>query len=368
VGAAGGERGGAGGGPGGVVAADAAAIARAAEVLRRGGLVAFPTETVYGLGAAARDPAAVRRIFAAKGRPADHPVIVHLPDAAHLARWAKEVPEAALRLAARFWPGPLTLILPRAGGVPDEVTGGQPTVGLRVPDHPVARALLAAFGDGIAAPSANRFGRVSPTRAEHVREELGAAVDLVLDGGPCAVGVESTIVDLSGEAPALLRPGGVSREALEAALRRPLPLRAASPVRAPGTLEAHYAPGTPLRLVLPETLDAELIRMGDMRMRVAVLARRPAPAALTLARTPRRVPSDGPEWPVWRALPPDAEGYARGLYAALRDLDALGASAILIEAVPEGPEWLAVRDRLSRAARGAPGAGPLVEDEDVEST
>ena len=201
------------------------AIARAAEVVRRGGLVAFPTETVYGLGADARDPRAVARIFAVKGRPSDHPLIVHVGSADAMEEWALDVPVLAHTFAARFWPGPLTLVLRRAADVLDEVTGGQHTVGLRVPSHPVALALIRASGCALAAPSANRFGRVSPTTAAHVRDDLGDDVDLILDGGPCEVGVESTIVDLSGREPAILRPGGVPREALEAVAGTAIPVR-----------------------------------------------------------------------------------------------------------------------------------------------
>lgn len=190
----------------------------AVRILRAGGLVAFPTETVYGLGAHAANPAAVRRIFAAKGRPADHPLIVHLAHEEQVSRWAREFPPQARRLAQAFWPGPLTLILKRAAHVIDEVTGGQDTVGLRIPSHPMARALLTAFGDGVAAPSANRFGRISPTTAAHVQEELQGKVDMILDGGPCPVGIESTIVDLSSGKAVLLRPGHVSRAQLEGEL------------------------------------------------------------------------------------------------------------------------------------------------------
>ncbi|MEM1418303.1 MAG: L-threonylcarbamoyladenylate synthase, partial [Myxococcota bacterium] len=225
-------------------------VDEAAAVLRRGGLVAFPTETVYGLGAAARDPEAVAKVFRAKGRPADHPLIVHVAHAdaapAGAARWDAR----AARLAERFWPGPLTLIVPKAGDVPGTVTGGQDTVGLRVPDHALARELLTAFGDGVAAPSANRFGAVSPTTAAHVALELADAVDLLLDGGPCRVGVESTIVDLSGERARLLRPGGVAAEAIEEVLGTRLASAAGAP-RAPGTLASHYAPRAALELVAP---------------------------------------------------------------------------------------------------------------------
>jgi L-threonylcarbamoyladenylate synthase len=289
----------------------------AAARLRAGGLVAFPTETVYGLGARARDPLAVRQVFAQKGRPADHPLIVHLAEAAWLPRWARlDTPLArrAPALAAAHWPGPLTLILPRADGVPDEVTGGLETVGLRVPDHPLARALIAAVGDGVAAPSANRFGRVSPTTAAHVAAEFGEAVP-VLDGGPCAVGVESTIVDLSGERPALLRPGGIPVEALEATLG---PVARGGTTRAPGTLAAHYAPRT--ALVLTDELEAERARQVARGLRVATM--------------PAGEPAD----------------HARRLYAELRRLDGMGVDVLVAERAAPGGLGEAINDRLARAA------------------
>jgi L-threonylcarbamoyladenylate synthase len=224
-------------------------VSRAADLLRAGELVAFPTETVYGLGADASNPRAVARIFAAKGRPADHPLIVHLPDAAHLPRWAVDIPDAAHKLAAALWPGPLTLILRRHPSVSDAITGGQNTVGLRVPNHPLALQLLREFDGGVAAPSANRFGHVSPTTAAHVREELGTSVALILDGGPCAVGIESTILDLSGTHARILRPGMLDADAIAGILGAP-PIVGGSPdaPRVSGSLEAHYAPRTPLRL------------------------------------------------------------------------------------------------------------------------
>ena len=237
------------------------AVRRAVAILRAGGLVAFPTETVYGLGADASNPDAIERLYAAKRRPADHPVIVHFADARRAFGWAREVPEAAHRLAARFWPGPLTMILKRAPQVGDYVTGGQDTVGLRVPSHPVARELLEQFGGGVAAPSANVFGRVSPTSAAHVREDLGAEADCVLEGGSSEVGIESTIVDLSGAAPALLRPGHVRAEQLEAVLGCRLGAKAAVSPRHPGGLERHYAPRTPAILVAPHALDARIARI-----------------------------------------------------------------------------------------------------------
>jgi L-threonylcarbamoyladenylate synthase len=313
-------------------------IAKAVEILRAGGLVAFPTETVYGLGADASQAQAVRRIFRAKGRPADHPVIVHLPSADAVRTWARDIPGAAWQLAERFWPGPLTLILKRAPHVLDVVTGGQDTVGLRVPSHPVASALLQGFGGGIAAPSANRFGRVSATTAAHVREELGSAVDLVLDGGACPVGIESTILDLSSGAATLLRPGRITVQEIESVLRAPIGRAGNASPRAPGTLSAHYAPLLPVRLSTASTLDAA-IREESARGPVAVLARHARPAHSSAA--------------LWMTAPIDAAEYARLLYAGLRQIDTSGCAVIIVEAPPETPDWSAVRDRLMRAAAGS---------------
>jgi L-threonylcarbamoyladenylate synthase len=305
-------------------------VRRAAEILRAGGLVAFPTETVYGLGADASSDKAMRRLYAAKRRPADHPVIVHFASAEAAFAWAREVPAAARKLAARFWPGPLTLILKRSALARDFVTGGQDTIGLRVPSHPVAQALLKAFGSGVAAPSANRFGRLSPTTAAHVRADLGGEVDLVLEGGASEIGIESTIVDLSRGRPVLLRPGHIGARELEQALGEVLaPADAAAP-RAPGTLERHYAPRTPARLVAPHALDAEIAARGA---HVAVLA---------FSRPDERVD-------YWLRMPRDPAAYARRLYAALRELDGADCEQILIESPPEEPAWQAVRDRLLRA-------------------
>ena len=314
-------------------------IERAVSVLRSGGLVAFPTETVYGLGADAGNPAAVRKIFETKGRPASHPVIVHLADAVQLANWAREVPAAAHTLARRFWPGPLTLILSRAKGVSDVVTGGQDTVALRVPSHPLAQQLLARFGGGIAAPSANRHGRVSATTADHVRREFGAAVECVLDGGEAGIGIESTIIDLSRGNATLLRPGWITANEIEKALGAPLAAPGADAPRAPGSLAAHYAPRTPLTLAdgdLALELAASLARQGR---RVAVLARSSARPLL-----------QGLEW---AAAPQDAAGYAHALYASLRRLDEAGCDAIIVEKPPQTPEWAAINDRLARAATGS---------------
>ena len=299
--------------------------------------MAFPTETVYGLGADASNAQAVGRIFAAKGRPADHPVIVHLSSAAALAQWAREVPPAARILAARFWPGPLTLILQRADSVIDAVTGGQGTVGLRVPSHPLAQTLLRAFGGGIAAPSANRFGRISPTTAQHVRDELGDRVDLILDGGACEVGIESTIVDLSSGSPVLLRPGHIAPEEIAALLGVPVERRTADSPRASGTLASHYAPRLPMMLVPSDKLEAEVREQSALRS-LAVLARQPEP------------PISGVHWQV---APADPLAYAHELYAALRALDESGCDLILVESPPEARTWAAVRDRLQRAAAGS---------------
>lgn len=323
---------------GSIVAPTSEAIEQAAARLRAGDLVAFPTETVYGLGADAAQPLAVRKIFTTKGRPADHPVIVHLPDASHVTRWAREFPSGAQALASAFWPGPLTLVLPRTPLASDAVTGGQDSVGLRVSSHPVARALLAAFGGGIAAPSANRFGRISPTTARHVADDLGAAVATILDGGACAIGIESTIVAFVGDDPFVLRPGGVAPGEIARVLGRTLRVADASALRAPGTLPAHYAPKTKAALVAPDALRAEIERLEERDEDVAVLA-----------RTVRR-PADFAD--VWLQAPRTTDAYAHELYANLRALDAANADVILIENVPDDDAWLAVRDRLARAARG----------------
>lgn len=310
----------------------ATAIRDAAEILRRGGLVAFPTETVYGLGADASNPAAVARIYAVKGRPPNHPVIVHIGDVGQLARWAREIPEPAAKLAARFWPGPLTLVLRRASGVGDYLTGGQESVGLRIPGHPVALELLREFGGGVAAPSANRFGRISPTCAEHVRRDLGADVDLILDGGACEIGIESTIVDVSRGKPVVLRPGRISEADIARALGFPPAARDAGAPRAPGTLQSHYAPRRPLRLVASREWDLRL--RGQSKGR-GVMALRARPA--------------GDPSVIWIEAPADPRRYGHDLYANLRTLDSSNCDEILVEEPPASAEWTAVRDRLSRA-------------------
>ncbi|MBM5812448.1 MAG: threonylcarbamoyl-AMP synthase [Gammaproteobacteria bacterium] len=311
---------------------------RAATLLRAGELVAFPTETVYGLGADARNPAAVARIFAAKGRPASHPLIVHVRDLAAASEWAATVPEAARRLAATFWPGPLTLVLPRARAVPDAVTGGQPTVALRAPAHPVAQALLAAFGGGIAAPSANRYGHISPTRAAHVVAELGDRVALILDGGDCPIGLESTIVGCTEQGLTLLRPGGIPASRI-AAVAGPLVAPGAAVPRVPGSERAHYAPRTPMQLVDPGRLPGAAGMALAEGERIAVLAWSPPPPDAAGC--------------VWRQLGPEPESYARQLYATLRELDEARVTRILVEQVPEAEPWAAIADRLRRAAAGS---------------
>jgi L-threonylcarbamoyladenylate synthase len=316
-------------------------IEKAAEILRAGGLVAFPTETVYGLGADASNAAAVKKIFAAKGRPADHPVIVHISDMSELKHWAAEVPRAAWLLAEKFWPGPLTMVLKRSPHVNDLISGGQNTVGLRVPGHPVAQQLLKAFGGGIAAPSANKFGMLSPTTAAHVRAELGDAVEIVLDGGPCDVGIESTIVDLSREPPAILRPGRVSAQQIADALLVPLSASSADRPRAPGSLDSHYSPRTPLKIVHPDEIES-YVRRQVVPPPVAVLARRGRPRDSKVA--------------LWQIAPEVPEDYARLLYGTLRRFDEAGCRLIVVEALPQLPEWTAVRDRLDRAATPEPAA------------
>lgn len=314
-----------------------AEIERAVALLRQGELVAFPTETVYGLGADASNPAAVAKIFAAKGRPADHPLIVHIPDVAHLDRWARDISAAARAVAEKFWPGPLTLILKRHPDVPDCVTGGQDTVGLRIPNHPVAFELLRAFDGGIAAPSANKYGRISPTTAQHVRDDLGDEVALILDGGACQVGIESTIVDMSGERTTVLRPGMLAGFDIGLLLGR-MPTEAVNTnsVKTPGSHLAHYAPRTPL-LLTPEDSVAIAVRTSlGKKERIAVLAPFPAPI-------------DNPQIVHWHIAPTDADTYARELYATLRKLDAAGADLIIVQR----PPWPAVIDRLMRASAGS---------------
>ncbi|MFN0090583.1 MAG: L-threonylcarbamoyladenylate synthase [Acidimicrobiales bacterium] len=321
------------------------AIEEAVRALRRGELIGLPTETVYGLAAAVTNRAAVRRIFAVKGRPAGHPLIVHLAAADDPARWVQPPPGAPSAqfeaLAAAFWPGPLTLVTLRRPSVPSEVTGGRPTVGVRSPDHPLAQRLLERLGEPVAAPSANRFGRVSPTTAADVRAELGDAVAVVLDGGPCVVGVESTIVELGAGGPMLLRPGGIPAEVIAEVLGRPL-LAAEGPARASGMLASHYAPDARVVVVEPGEVGRRAAELAAAGRRVGVITRSsPAPAGVVLLGEAA-----------------DAAEYARTLYRRLREADEHRLDVVVVAAPPRGGLGEAVLDRLSKAAapRPAPGA------------
>jgi L-threonylcarbamoyladenylate synthase len=318
---------------------DAGAIERAAQLLAAGELVGIPTETVYGLAARADDDAAVAKIFRAKGRPANHPLIVHVTDATQGLAFAADVPAVARRLMDAFWPGPMTLILPRAEGAATAAAGGQASIGLRCPSHPVAQALLAAAArlgvPGVAAPSANRFGRVSPTQAAHVVAEFGEAL-AVLDGGACDIGIESSIVDCTRGHPVLLRPGVISRARIEEAAGEPLRDADADAPRAPGTLSAHYAPNATLRLMPQQMLTAALQMLGKQPLKLAVYS--------------RSVPLGAPDGVRHRRMPLRPDQAAHELFSVLRELDDEGAQLIWVEEPPVDPEWDGVRDRLRRAA------------------
>src|ERR1700691_3643647 len=304
-----------------VVRATQTEIETAVEALRAGELVVFPTETVYGVGANASNPAAVRKIFEVKGRPPNHPVIVHLDDPRYLHRWVSSLPPVAEQLAAKFWPGPLTLILPKADNVNEIVTGGQDSIGIRVPSHPMAQQLLNAFGGGIAAPSANRYGRLSPTKPEHVRDELGDAVKVILDGGDSPIGLESTIVSCLDNQARLLRPGFITRSQLEQVVG---PMAVGGPVpRAPGDRALHYAPSTPLEIVARDE-------------KVAVLAMRPP------LHTQRHM--------TWINAGKKPDTYAHNLYNHLRTLDRVGCVKIFVQSLPQDERWAAILDRLQRAS------------------
>ena len=323
------------------------AITQAVQAITAGQLLGLPTETVYGLAADAARPDAVARIFAAKGRPRNHPLIVHVADAAGVAHFARDVPGFAERLMAAFWPGPLTLILPRRPDVGAATAGGQDSIGVRCPAHPVAQAVLQALAQatppvwGLAAPSANQFGRVSPTTAAHVAGEFDDSL-LVLDGGPCGVGIESTIVDCTRGAPVLLRPGAISRAQVEAACGQQLHGAAATRValgeapRASGTLEAHYAPAAKLRLMDARALQTSLDLLGAEAAHIAVYA-----------RTPLRLLSSQV---LLRRMPDDAQATAQQLFSVLRDFDTQGVKLIWVESVPDAADWDGVRDRLQRAS------------------
>ena len=342
------------------------AIAQAARLLEEGKLVAIPTETVYGLAADADNPAAVAAIFSAKGRPSNHPLIVHVARDADLSHWAIDIPPVAQQLIAAFWPGPLTLILKRAPGVDDVITGGQDSIGVRCPSHPIAQALLKLFRGGqggVAAPSANRFGRVSPTTAQHVVDELGGPgvgpVSAVLDGGPCEVGIESTIIDLTRldtQGPVLLRPGQISVHQLEKVLGRPLATTDHAAPRVSGSLDAHYAPRTPLALIEREALAETMAALRAKQRQVVSLAidkevvQTTALQAEILQTEGLQSESLDREGVFTTHMPSDPQAYAQALYAQLRCLDQVGADLILVEQPPKTTAWQGINDRLQRAA------------------
>jgi L-threonylcarbamoyladenylate synthase len=335
-------------------------------LLEEGKLVAIPTETVYGLAADADNPAAVAGIFSAKGRPSNHPLIVHVARDADLSHWAIDIPPVAQQLIAAFWPGPLTLILKRAPGVDDVITGGQDSIGVRCPSHPVAQALLKLFRGGqggIAAPSANRFGRVSPTTAQHVIDELGepgvGPVSAVLDGGPCEVGIESTIIDLTRldtQGPVLLRPGQISVHQLEKLFGRPLATADHAAPRVSGSLDAHYAPRTPLALIESEALAETMAALRAKQRQVVSLAidkevvQTTALQAEILQTEGLQSESLDREGVFTTRMPSDPQAYAQALYAQLRSLDQVGADLILVEQPPKTTAWQGINDRLQRAA------------------
>lgn len=311
-------------------------IQNAVLLLKQGELVAMPTETVYGLAADAQNPDALNKIFHAKGRPINHPLIVHIADISQLFEWATDVSPQAIQLAKHFWPGPLTLILKKAPQVSNIITGGQETIGIRIPKHPIARDLLIEFGSGVAAPSANRFGRISPTNAIAVKEELGDRIKMILDGGQCDVGVESTIVDVSGEHPRILRPGIITPQQIEAVLQQHLSSSEKNIPKVSGSLESHYAPETLTFLMNKEEIQ---IYLNKQEIHVVVVCRETS--SLLLEK------KSGVTYVV---MPKDADKYAHDLYQTLRDLDKQHFKKIIVENVPETGEWWVVRDRLQRAA------------------
>ena len=315
-------------------------LTQAVSILRAGGLVAFPTETVYGLGADASNEAAVRRVFLAKQRPFDHPLIVHIAEIDDVHAWAMAVSLDALRLAEAFWPGPLTLVLKKQSTILDVVTGKQSTVALRMPDHPIALALLRAFGSGLVAPSANQFTRISPTTAAAVKEELGDAVDLVLDGGACVVGVESTILDMSGDIPVILRPGMVTAATIAAVLGRPVETaRQDTPApRVPGQHHLHYAPTTKTVLVSVDALPDYLQSLSSDDFPVALMSRK------------KNNGIDAKKSLEYVVMPDEPNAYAHELYRTLRTLDHAGFKRIIVESVPDHADWGAIRDRLMKAS------------------
>ena len=330
-----------------ILSANEVTVAQAAQALRDGQLLGLPTETVYGLAANATDEAAVAKIFEAKGRPADHPLIVHVASVAQVPLFAAQVPDFAQQLMQAFWPGPLTLILPRLSGVAAASAGGQDSIGLRCPSHPVAQALLQAAWrlgvSGVSAPSANRFGRVSPTTAAHVQSELGSDL-LILDGGDCAVGIESTIIDCTRGEPVLLRPGQITRAQIEAACGLavrgkddPQEVSGQAAPRASGTLESHYAPRAKVRLMTAQDIAAKLQALGPHANNLGLWSN-------------ERPDGSGSAGVLWRAQPHSADLAAHDLFGVLRDLDARGVTQIWVQIPPDTPDWEGVRDRLQRAA------------------
>jgi len=331
-----------------VTARDRERISQAVGILNAGGTVAFPTETVYGLGADVTNTEAVSKIYRIKQRPIGHPLIVHIADIAYLHEWTKEIPKAALKLAEQFWPGPLTLILKRNSRVPNIVTGDQDTVGIRVPSHPMALLLLQEMGPrkALAAPSANRFGRISPTTAAHVQKDLGTAVDMILDGGSCTVGLESTIVSFVDEYPKILRPGGISLDELELVLGHSMNLTHvtnAPTIRVSGSLDSHYAPTTPLELCDSKQLWQHAQDLADQQLKTMVITW--SKHQQLFQQNPYLHQS---------SMPIDAETYGRQLYAILHEIDQADFDCILVEAVPDNSNWLAIKDRLQRASHRSP--------------
>jgi L-threonylcarbamoyladenylate synthase len=319
--------------------ADIAAYKHAANLLRAGELVAFPTETVYGLGGDASNLMAVAKIFAAKQRPANHPLILHIGEIKQLYDWSSDVPESAIKLAEKFWPGPLTLILKASEHVPAILTGGQKTIGIRMPGHPVARKLLSVFGGAIAAPSANKFGRISPTCAEHVIEELGDVVEIVLDGGSCSLGLESTIIDLSANKPRILRPGPLTIEEIGETLGESISTDKNNAPRVSGSLSVHYAPHTPTQIIADINIECKLTELQKSHAKIVVISRHPYAINFPYV--------------TWHVMPTDPKNYGQQLYAQLRNIDHLGFDLIIIEELPNENTWLAIRDRLNRAAHQA---------------
>lgn len=327
------------------------AIQEAAQALARGQLVAFPTETVYGLGADASNPDALDLLFKAKGRPSKHPVIVHVAEHEQVGDWCRELPEAAIILGKLFWPGPMTLVLKKAEHVHDLITGGQDTIAIRIPSHPMALELLGEFGKGIAAPSANKYGRLSPTSAEDVRAEFENEIALVLDGGACPVGIESTIIDVSGETPRILRPGMIQTESVfvalhEIGLQNPLSSSKEDAPRVPGSTASHYAPRTPLKLLSSEQLVQEVEKLEREGQEIAVLSFQNAPVLQKRWINASRFPGH----------------YAHTLYKNLRKLDSYGSDLIIVEQPPQEADWEAINDRLRRAAGNAESNGSEVCD------